>query len=76
VLVLLNTPSAVRSSYVCGLPRTTVDRRFKKIAQFLKVAKTDPKKWQNMYIKARFESPKQLHQNTFETFKYLKQNMF
>ncbi len=33
-------------------------------------------KRQNIYIKAQLESPKDLHQTTFETFKYLQQNIF
>jgi len=34
------------------------------------------KKGQNIYNKAEFESPKHLHQTTFETLKYPKQTMF
>jgi hypothetical protein len=52
------------------------DRRFgKKIAQFFKkVAQTVSKprpKGQNIFNKSQFESPKHLHQTTFETLKYL-----
>jgi hypothetical protein len=45
---------------------------FSKIAQ--QVAKY--KKGQNIYNEAQFESPKHLHQTTFETLKYLQQTMF
>jgi hypothetical protein len=31
---------------------------------------------QNVYIKVQLESPKYLHQITFETLKYLQQTMF
>jgi hypothetical protein len=34
------------------------------------------KRGQNGYNKAQFESPKHLHQTTFETLKYLQQTMF
>jgi hypothetical protein len=34
------------------------------------------KKGQNIYNKAQFESPKHIHQTTFETLKYLQQTMF
>jgi hypothetical protein len=30
----------------------------------------------NIYNKAQFESPKHLHQTTFETLKYLQQTIF
>jgi hypothetical protein len=33
-------------------------------------------KRQNTNIKAQLESPKHLHQTTFETFEYLQQNIF
>jgi hypothetical protein len=39
-----------------------------------KVAKS--KKGQNIYNKDQFDSPKNLHQRTFETLKYLQQTMF
>jgi hypothetical protein len=45
---------------------------FQRIAQ--KVAKS--KNGKNIYNKAKFESPKHLHQTTFETLKYLQQTMF
>jgi hypothetical protein len=62
----------------------------KRIAQvFQKVAQTVSKakkakisttklylKGQNIYNKALFESPKHLHQTTFETLQYLQQTMF
>ncbi len=35
-----------------------------------------PKKCQNIKIKAQLESPKCLHQTDFETLKYLQQTMF
>jgi hypothetical protein len=34
------------------------------------------KKGQNIHNKAQFESPKRLHQTTFETLKYPQQTMF
>jgi hypothetical protein len=49
-----------------------VTKRFeKKIDPIIqKVAKTPSKqKSQNIYIEAQFESPKHLHQTTFETLK-------
>jgi hypothetical protein len=42
-----------------------------KIAQTVSKQKKPP-----IYIKAHFESPKHLHQFTFETLKYLQQTMF
>jgi hypothetical protein len=54
---------------------TWVTRRFEKSPIFQKVAQT-AKKGQNISNKAQFESPKNLHQTTFETFKYLQQTMF
>ncbi len=45
---------------------------FEKVAQ--KVSKS--KEGQNIYNKAQFESPKHVHQATFETSKYLQQTMF
>jgi hypothetical protein len=57
-----------------------VTRRFEK--QKLPIlSKSSPnslraKKGQNIYIKAQFESPKHLHQTTFETLKCLQQTMF
>jgi hypothetical protein len=49
-----------------------------KIAQiFEKVAKTvaQLKRCENVYIKAQFESPKQLHQTPSELVKYLQHTM-
>ncbi len=45
-----------------------VTRKLQNFAQNLE-------KCQNINIKAKFESPKQLHQTTFETLKYLQQTM-
>jgi hypothetical protein len=45
---------------------------FQKVAP--KVSKT--KKCQNIYNKAQIESPKYLHQTTFETLENLQQTMF
>jgi hypothetical protein len=53
--------------------------RRKKICQiFQRIAQkaTNSKKGQIIYNKAQFESPKHLHQTTFETLKYLQQTMF
>jgi hypothetical protein len=52
----------------------TLEKNLPKI--WKKVAKTitKPKK-QNTYIKALFESPKHLHQTTFETLKYPQQTI-
>jgi hypothetical protein len=41
---------------------------------FQKVAQTVQKD-QNIYNKVQFESPKHVHQTTFETLKYLQQTM-
>jgi hypothetical protein len=58
---------------------------FQKVAQFFKnlanFSKSSQKSVQvknvlNIYIKAQFESPKHLHQTTFETLKYVQQTMF
>ncbi len=45
---------------------------------FKKLPKMEPKKYlnQNIYNKAQIESPKYLHQTTFETLKYLQQTIF
>jgi hypothetical protein len=56
-----------------------VTRLFNKICPiFQKVAKTDskPKNCQIIYIKSQLESPKCLHQTTFETLKYLQKPCF
>jgi hypothetical protein len=55
-----------------------VTRRFEKSPIFQKVAQTvsKPRKGQNIYNKAQFESPKHLHETTFENLKYLQQTMF
>jgi len=53
-------------------------RRLGKITKNLEiVAKTvaKPKKCQNIYTKAQFESPKHLHQITFEPLKRSQQTM-
>ncbi len=58
---------------------SVVARMTKKIHQIFqrRVPKvTKSKKGQNIYNKAQFESPKHLHQSTFETLKYLQQTMF
>jgi hypothetical protein len=49
----------------------------KKIAKFFKKSpkSCQVKKGQNIYNKALFESPKHLHQTTFETLKYLQQTI-
>ncbi len=50
----------------------------KNFAQFFKNSpkSLQVKKGQNIYNKARFESPKHLHQTTFEILKLLQQTMF
>jgi hypothetical protein len=47
-----------------------VTRRLKKAKVFEKIAKNQAQKCQNIYIKAKFESPNRLQQTTFETLKY------
>jgi hypothetical protein len=56
-----------------------VTRRFeKKLPNFSKSSSKSlqRKKGQNIYNKAQYESPKHLHQTTFEILKYLQQTMF
>ena len=56
-----------------------VTRRFEKKPKFSKSSPNsiqEKKKSHNIYNKAQFESPKYVHQITFETLKYLKQTMF
>jgi hypothetical protein len=61
--------------------KTTADQGDQKVRKncpiFRKVAQKSPsQKRQNIYNKAQFESPKHLHQTTFETLKFLQQSMF
>ncbi len=56
-----------------------MDQKISKIAQFFKkLPKKHPslKKYQNIYIKTQFESPKHIHQTPFVFLKYLQQIIF
>ncbi len=53
------------------LRRRQCDQKINK--NFAQLFGQSDQKYQNIYIKASFESPKHLHQITIETLKYLKQ---
>jgi len=64
---------AVKNCYLQGDQKI-----WKTFAHFLKSStkSLQGKKGQSICNKAQFESPKHLHQTTFETLKYLQQTMF
>jgi hypothetical protein len=70
-------PSYLTKSLAFGATFSGRPEYLKKHPIFQKVGLTvsKPKKCQNIYNKAQSESPKHLHQTTFETLKYL-QTMF
>jgi hypothetical protein len=73
------TKNTFIDNYTSTYPKDRVTRRLEKNCQiFQRIAQKScqVKKGQNIYNKAQFESPKHLHQTTFETLKYLQQTMF